>query len=32
MKKYKEQMTAEVFKKAVKLKQEDWPNEFDKSI
>jgi 5-(carboxyamino)imidazole ribonucleotide mutase len=28
---YKEQMTAEVFKKVAKLKQEDWPNDFDKS-
>jgi 5-(carboxyamino)imidazole ribonucleotide mutase len=32
MSRYKEQMTAEVFKKVVKLKQEDWPNDFDKSI
>jgi 5-(carboxyamino)imidazole ribonucleotide mutase len=32
MTKFKEQLTTEVIKKVIKLKQEDWPNGFDKFV
>jgi 5-(carboxyamino)imidazole ribonucleotide mutase len=32
MTKFKEQMTTDVIKKVIKLKQEDWPNGFDKFV